>query len=189
MKEIPEVLTLYHTGFLELRSPDVHYGRKNADFGQGFYTTAEQDFAVRWAKEKKGSETIVNQYELNTAGLKIRQFERNAEWYFYIYSNRQRMPDLYPEDDLIIGPIANDTIFDTMGIITSGLLSEEESLKLLLIGPAYTQVVLKSQRAASQLTFQSSRVIEPQELKQYAALVAEEEAQFMKEFAAALGDA
>ncbi len=26
------VLKLYHTGFLEIKEPDVNYGRKNADF-------------------------------------------------------------------------------------------------------------------------------------------------------------
>ena len=28
---------LYHTGFSAIPSPDIRYGRKNADFGQGFY--------------------------------------------------------------------------------------------------------------------------------------------------------
>lgn len=38
---------------------------------------------------------------------------------------------------MIVGPIANDTIFDTFGIITSGFLSAEQAIKLLLIGPQY----------------------------------------------------
>ncbi|MDC7301289.1 DUF3990 domain-containing protein [Agathobacter ruminis] len=29
--------------------PDIHCGRKNADFGQGFYLTGDVDFAHRWA--------------------------------------------------------------------------------------------------------------------------------------------
>ena len=38
-------MLLYHTGYQEIASPDVHYGRKNADFGQGFYLTANEAFA------------------------------------------------------------------------------------------------------------------------------------------------
>ena len=49
------IILLYHTGFREIREPDVHFGRKNADFGQGFYMTAEKEFASRWATEQKGA--------------------------------------------------------------------------------------------------------------------------------------
>ena len=50
-----------------------------------------------------------------------------------------------------MGPIANDTIFDTLGIISSGFLKPEGALKLLMIGPEYTQVVIKTQQAADKL--------------------------------------
>ena len=46
---------------------------------------------------------------------------------------------------MVIGPIANDTIFNTMGILSSGFLSPEEALELLRVGPAYTQVALKTE--------------------------------------------
>ena len=53
----------------------------------------------------------------------------------------------------MIGPIANDTVFDTLGMIGSGFLKPEEALRLLEIGPVYTQMALKSPRAAAQLRF------------------------------------
>ena len=31
--------------------PDFYRGRKNADFGQGFYLTPDREFAYRWAYE------------------------------------------------------------------------------------------------------------------------------------------
>ena len=65
-------ILLYHTGFEEIRSPDVHYGRKNADFGQGFYMSPDRSFSERWAKERKGSSTVINTYELLTDGLRIK---------------------------------------------------------------------------------------------------------------------
>ena len=123
-------MKLYHTGFDEIRLPDIHYGRKNADFGQGFYMTDKREFACRWAREQRGRQTILNTYELETDGLAIHHFERDPSWFEYIFANRAAKPDRYPEADLIIGPIANDTIYDTFGIITSGLLEKEQSMRL-----------------------------------------------------------
>lgn len=48
------VIELFHLGYNEIREPDVHYGRKNADFGQGFYLSPDREFSVRWARERKG---------------------------------------------------------------------------------------------------------------------------------------
>lgn len=179
----PSRLTLFHTGFLELREPDVHYGRKNADFGQGFYTTDDPEFAVRWARRKAGSDTVVNQYVLNCEDLCVKTFERDRNWFEFLYANRHLKPDVYPEADVIIGPIANDTIYNTMGITTSGMLSAEESLPLLMIGPVYRQIVLKSEKAAAQLEWISSRIISEEDIRRYADTVRQEEDAFMKEFA------
>ena len=54
-------------------SPDVHYGRKNADFAQGFYTSDSREFAVRWAPQGKGITAYLNRYELDTEGLAVRK--------------------------------------------------------------------------------------------------------------------
>ena len=40
-------MILYHTGYQEIRDPDIRFGRKNADFGQGFYLTRDGEFARR----------------------------------------------------------------------------------------------------------------------------------------------
>ena len=60
----------------------------------------------------------------------------------------------------IIGPIANDTIFDTLGIMTSGYLKPEDAAGLLMIGPEYTQVVIKTEKAVKQLHFIRSETVE-----------------------------
>ena len=179
-------MTLFHAGFLELRNPDIHHGRINADFGQGFYTTENSEFAKRWAKEKKGYDTVINQYVLDLTGLRVHRFCRDKDWFEYIYRNRNRMPDLLAENDVIIGPIANDTIFDTMGIITSGLLSKEDSMKLLKIGPEYIQVVIKTERAAAQLHFRNACIMTKEDLASYAGTAADEEQRFLEEFSAVM---
>lgn len=173
---------LYHVGFDSIPYPDIHYGRKNADFGQGFYLTDDKEFSYRWAKEKSGSDTILNEYELDTAGLKVTTFCRDKDWFDYIYDNRNHKPDLV-NGDVIIGPIANDIIYDVLGITTSGVLPKEDSMKLLLIGPEYKQIVIKSERAVNQLKWIRSDIISPEKLNEYHSQMAIEEEAFQKLFA------
>ena len=122
-------MILYHTSNQEIRKPDIHHGRKNADFGWGFYLTPDREFACRWAKD----EAIVNIYELDLDDLSVHRFFRSPEWFEYIFYNRRLQDGL--NTDVVIGPIANDAIFDTLGIISSGFLTSEKAAKLLMIGP------------------------------------------------------
>lgn len=153
-------MILYHTSDREIVSPDIHFGRKNADFGWGFYLTPDREFTNRWAVEN----AIVNVYELDETDLDIHRFSRDVSWFQYIYNNRQVKDTLTA--DVIIGPIANDTLFDTLGIMSSGYLKPEEALKLLMIGPEYTQVVIKTEKAAGELHFIRSEKIERMDSKQ-----------------------
>ncbi|MBO7634630.1 MAG: DUF3990 domain-containing protein [Lachnospiraceae bacterium] len=147
-------MRLYHTSDREIINPDIHYGRKNADFGWGFYLTPDRDFTYRWARK----DAVVNEYELLEDGLDIHTFVRDAKWFDYIYNNR-RINDTLGAD-VIVGPIANDTIFDTLGILSSGLIRPENALKLLMVGPEYIQVAIKTEKAAVNLHFLGSEKIE-----------------------------
>ncbi|MCR4902822.1 MAG: DUF3990 domain-containing protein [Butyrivibrio sp.] len=147
-------MKLFHTSQVVIEKPDVHHGRKNADFGQGFYLSPDEEFVYRWAVK----DAYINEYELNTEGLKIVSFSRSAEWFDYIFQNRRTNDTI--EADVIIGPIANDTIYDTFGIISSGFLRPEEALELLMVGPEYIQVAIKTQKAADQLNWLRATKIE-----------------------------
>ena len=151
-------MRLYHTGNVEIREPDLLRGRKNADFGQGFYLTPDREFTYRWA----AANAVVNEYELDEEGLQIHRFQRDVDWFRYIFQNRRVRDTL--SADVIIGPISNDTIFDTLGIISSGFLNESDAMKLLMIGPEYTQVVLKTPKAAGKLRWlRSEKITKPDE--------------------------
>ena len=147
-------MILYHTSNREIRNHDIHHGRKNADFGWGFYLTPDREFAYRWAREN----AVINEYEFDESELDIKVFSRDVEWFEYIFNNRLWVDTL--NVDVVIGPIANDTIFDTLGIITSGYLKSEDALQLLMIGPAYTQIAIKTEKAASQLKWIKSERVE-----------------------------
>lgn len=175
-------MRVYHACNEVIQNPDVHYGRKNADFGQGFYLSDDLEFSKRWAKERKGMDTVINAYELDTEGLSILVFDRNAEWFDYIYDNRHRKTDAHTED-IIIGPIANDTLYDVLGITTSGILNKEQSFQLLNIGPVYNQFVLKSVKASSQLKWLDAQILTHEEMAYYRHLVKQEETEFQRLFA------
>ncbi len=176
-------MKVYHSGFEKIERPDLKKGRKNADFGQGFYLSDDKDFSLRWAKKRRGSISVINTYELNLDGLKVKTFQRDAEWFSFIFANRNGYEDGMADDDVIIGPIANDTLFDTFGIITSGILKKEQALKLLQAGPTYRQIVIRSGKALDQLSFMSCEVIDEKDLDVYHGLVLEEERKFQESFA------
>ena len=147
-------MILYHTSDREIVHPNIRHGRKNADFGWGFYLTPDREFTYCWARDH----AVVNEYELDESGLDEHIFLRDEEWFEYIFHNRRLKDGL--KSDVIIGPIANDTIFDTLGIISSGFLKPKDALKLLMIGPEYKQVAIKTEKGIEQLRFIRSEKIE-----------------------------
>ena len=177
------VLTLFHTGFSEVRAPDLTVGRRNADFGQGFYLSDDEAFSRRWARARRGEKTYLNRYELDPSGLLIRRFERDEAWFEYIISNRAGRADLYPEYDVIVGPIANDTLYDTWGILTSGLIDSATALSVLSVVQAYEQTVIKTKKAATALRFTGAVILTPEEIAAYRETVRREEAAFQESFA------
>ena len=171
-------LTVYHTGFARIPEPDLSIGKKNADFGQGFYLSDDEDFAVRWAKTRKGADCVLNTYHLSLEGLRVRQLRQDEAWYDYIFANRAGYPDTLADCDLVIGPIACDTIYDTWGILTSGVVDRDLALKAYRLGPPYRQIVLKSENALRALRFVGSRLIAPDEIAGHRTAVRQEEEAF-----------
>ena len=131
---------------------------------------------------KKNAQTFVNRYELHTDDLQIKRFERDEDWFHYIFSNRRRLPDALQTFDVIIGPIANDALFNTFGILTSGMLGDAVAMALLQLGPAYTQVVLKTERAKEALRFLGAATLDHDTLAANKMRLAAEEAAFQTLF-------
>lgn len=182
------VLRLYHTGFQVIETPDLKIGRKNADFGQGFYLSDDREFSRRWARERRGQATYVNAYELETEELRIKGLDRDGEWFSCIYANRTNQGDPLPDYDVIIGPIANDTMYDTWGILTSGMLAQEQVLRLLMLGPKFTQTVIKTEKAAAALRFLGAEEMGKAEIAANRETVRAEEAQYQEAFVRLLSE-
>jgi hypothetical protein len=72
-------MILYHGSSEIIKKPSPFIGRKNVDFGQGFYLTDLREQAVRWAKRRKRislqKKGVLNVYEYaENADLKIKEF-------------------------------------------------------------------------------------------------------------------
>ena len=175
-------MKLYHVGFYEIKKPDIHYGRINADFGQGFYLSDDLEFVLKWETFNKDSNTYLNTYDLDLNGLNIKSFNKDKEWFNYINKNRNGFSDELKEYDVIIGPIANDILYNTLGISTSGMLDIDKSYELSIIGNNYQQIVIKTEKANSNLKFLESKILKEEDLKKLKRKLKKEEKKYQKIF-------
>lgn len=173
-------MILYHVGHEIIERPDTDAGRVNADLGKGFYLSDDREFSVRWARFRPGQKTILNVYELDLDGLDVVRLERDMEWFRCIFDNRRYSSDRYENSDVIIAPIANDTIYDTFGIFTSGIFADEEALELMKIGNDYTQVVVKSRNAADRMRLLEAMELGEEEVEGFRQIVREEEKEYQE---------
>lgn len=160
-------MELFHVGLDIIKDIDLKRGRTNADFGQGFYLSPNIDFSKKWAITSDSADTILNIYNLDCSDLNVLEFkERDEKWFQYIFENRIGYSDIYKDYDVIIGPIANDTIFDLYGIVTSGLIANKLALMVLKEGPSFIQVVIKSDKAKSKLEFIKYEILNKEEINE-----------------------
>ena len=122
-------MRLYHTGYAPIPAPDLRRGRRNADFGQGFYCADTDAFAGKWARERRGERVYVNAYELDETGLAILRLERDEEWYRIVFSNRAGRGDLTAGADA--ERLLEEGTADLIGVGRALLQDEDWSVKAL----------------------------------------------------------
>ena len=132
------MISLYHGSYIAVPSPLVGLGRKNVDFGQGFYLTNLREQAIAWARtiaERKGRNTapIISAYALDytslkDSGFRIKVFESyNVEWLEYVVDCR-RGGELQKLYDIVEGGVANDNVIDTVEDYENGIITAEQAL-------------------------------------------------------------
>ncbi|MDR2952588.1 MAG: DUF3990 domain-containing protein [Treponema sp.] len=143
-------MMLYHGSFTAIPNPDLSFSRDTTDFGKGFYTTAIQLQAEKWAaryKLRRGC-GAVSFYEIDENELKknVSILEFNAytiEWLdFIIKCRRGESAGNY---DLIIGGIANDDVFNTLAVFLRGFIDKTEAIKRLCYEKPNIQYCFKTQ--------------------------------------------
>ena len=132
------MLTVYHGSTEKVETPICRFGRKNLDFGQGFYVTDIREQAITWANNMSRNRNIpplLNRYHLNREAVlkhaKCKFFKAyDEEWLTFIIGNRSG-EDLAKEYDYVEGGVANDRVIDTVNLYMAGLIDATSALREL----------------------------------------------------------
>ena len=162
-------MRVYHGSTVRVDNPLTAVGRRNLDFGQGFYITDLEEQAISWASRpsNEGLPKLLNIYELDTEGIvaqgyRYRRFAAyDEEWLGFVVANR-RGEERWREYDIIEGGIANDRVFNTIELYAAGLTPMEEALKKLRYERPNNQIcILRQEVIDRHLHFLEAKPIEP----------------------------
>lgn len=131
-------IIVYHGGTEVIKTPICKFGRKNLDFGQGFYVTNLREQAMKWAKNMSNSRNkpaLLNRYKLNREAIikeaHCKIFEAyNVQWLEFIIANRSGQ-NMAVEFDYVEGGVANDRVVDTVNLYVAGLMELSTALREL----------------------------------------------------------
>lgn len=136
-------LIVYHGSNDIIDKPKHDGGRRFSDFGLGFYVTTNIEMAKSWACRKKAKNSYVNKYMFNVDGLNSLTFDLDLSWLLFIAYNRRVveneelkgiLKDKYKDIekyDIIIGPTADDRMFDTLDLFFNNNITLEHCLQAL----------------------------------------------------------
>ena len=160
-------IIVYHGGTEKVEFPICKFGRRNLDFGQGFYVTDLRKQAVDWASQmadRRNLPPIINRYRLNRdailAEARCKVFMAyDKEWLEFIVASRrgQNVADNY---DYIEGGVANDRVIDTVNLYMAGLMDLDTALARLSEHRPNNQMCLLSQEISDKyLIFNGTEAI------------------------------
>ncbi len=175
-----KVITIYHGSKQIVEIPTFGLGRKNNDFGVGFYCTESNDLAKEWAVSSL-EDGFSNRYTLDTEYMNI-LFLNSPEYTIlnwiavlaehrlfriktpvagrakrYLIDNFGINVNAY---DLIIGYRADDSYFDYAEAFLNNTITAEQLARAMRLGKLGEQVVLKSQFAFSKIKYEGFEAAE-----------------------------
>lgn len=175
-----KLITLYHGSEQIVENPSFGKGKKNNDFGLGFYCTESEALAKEWAVSsiKNG---FSNRYTLDTEYLKILNLNSPEytilNWIAVLVEHRlfsiktpvaRRAKQYLIENfginvnafDLITGYRADDSYFDYAESFLNNSITVEQLTRAMHLGKLGEQIVIKSKFAFSKLKFEGFDIAE-----------------------------
>lgn len=165
------MMTLYHGSHTAVPQPLVKVGRKNVDFGQGFYLTRLEEQASAWAEiiASRRSRTVapvvsVYTFDRDKAiadGVRFLIFETyNLDWLYYVVGCRKGA-DHSEEYDVVEGGVANDNVIDTVEDYEKGIITAEQALGQLQYKKVNHQICILNQKVVDNyLRFNGSKEVQ-----------------------------
>ena len=158
-------MTLYHASNVEVKIPMLVESNRMLDFGPGFYTTTNCGQAKYFAKgvvAKRGGVPMINTYVFDEAAFSeclVRRFDSpSEEWLDFVAEHRSGRY-IGVQYDLIVGPVANDNVYATIGLYMRGFLSKEATIDELRVKKLYDQVVFATPKAFRYLRHVSTETL------------------------------
>lgn len=173
-------ITIYHGSNQIVEIPTFGAGRKNNDFGRGFYCTENSDLAKEWAVSSLRN-GFSNRYTLDTEYLNILRLNSPdytiLNWIAVLVEHRlfsirtpvaRRAKQYLIEHfginvnafDLIIGYRADDSYFDFAEAFLNNAITVEQLSRAMLLGKLGEQIVVKSKFAYSRLQYEGFEIAE-----------------------------
>ena len=178
-----QIITLLHGSEKVIAVPSVGEGKRNNDFGLGFYCTETENLAKEWAVSSL-RDGFCNRYTLDTAYMKILNLNSPdytiLNWIAVLVEHRlfsirtpiARRAKKYLIDnfginvnafDIVTGYRADDSYFDYAESFLNNAISVEQLAAAMKLGKLGEQIVLKSQFAFSRIRFEGFDVAEKEE--------------------------
>lgn len=178
-----KIITIYHGSQKNIETPIFGEGKKNNDFGLGFYCTQSMDLAKEWAVSSL-RDGFANEYTLNTEYLKILNLNSPEytilNWIAVLVEHRlfslktpvARRAKRYLLDnfsininayDVITGYRADDSYFDYAESFLNNAISVEQLAKAMQLGKLGEQIVIKSKYAFSCLEYKGFEIAKKEE--------------------------
>ena len=175
-----KMITIYHGSEQVVEMPTFGLGRKNNDFGLGFYCTESEDLAKEWAVSSLHN-GFANCYTLDTEYLNVLNLNSPdytiLNWIAVLVEHRlfsiktpvARRAKRYLIDnfsvnanayDLITGYRADDSYFDYAGSFLNNGISVEQLAGAMRLGKQGEQIVIKSKFAFSRIQYEGFDIAE-----------------------------
>lgn len=175
-----KLITVYHGSKQIVEVPTFGLGRKNNDFGLGFYCTESIDLAKEWAISSL-SNGFANRYTLDTKYLKILKLNSPdytiLNWMAVLVNHRlfniknpaARKAKQYLIEhfginvnayDLITGYRADDSYFDFAEAFLNNTITVDQLSRAMRLGKLGEQIVIKSKLAFSKIMFEGFETAE-----------------------------
>lgn len=139
---------------------DIHRGRHNNDFGQGFYAGESYEQAISFVSGFENSSVYYICF--NDDNLTYKRYEVNQEWMMTIayyrgaldeYKNHPVVKKIIEQSracDYIIAPIADNRMFQIINSFIEGELTDEQCKHCLAATNLGMQYIFVSEKAVSQ---------------------------------------
>lgn len=141
---------IYHGSYTTVECPEIRKHKYTKDFSWGFYCTEIKEQAEKWAS--KFNTKIVSRYNVSDIdSLAVLSFDDYCdEWLDFVVKCRQGDTHKY---DVVIGPMADDTIYDYLDAYMYGQVNKEKFFELMKFKYPTHQISFHTIEALSRITF------------------------------------